>query len=87
MLAGASNEPDVVGVGFGMEQDALSEPVSGDSGIFVVQLKSKKPAENLPNYAGYKASISNTSKQNIQSNIAEAIKNMFEVIDNRSTYY
>ena len=87
MLAGASNEPAVVGVGFGMAQDAISEPIAGNSGVFVVQLNSKKAAENLTNYAGYKASISNTTKQNIQSNVAEAVKKTFEVTDNRSLYY
>ena len=87
MLAGASNEPTVVGVGFGMEQDAISAPIGGNSGVFIVQLKSKKAAESLTNYAGYKASISNTSKQNMQSNVAEAVKKTFEVTDNRSLYY
>ena len=87
MLAGASNEPAVVGVGFSLAQDDISEPIGGNSGVFVVQLKSKKPAESLTNYAGYKASISNTTKQSIQSNVAKAVKNTFEVTDNRSLYY
>lgn len=87
MLAGASNEPAVVGVGFSLTQDDISEPIGGNSGVFVVQLKSKKPAESLTNYAGYKASISNTTKQSIQSNVAKAVKNTFEVTDNRSLYY
>ena len=87
MLPGASNEPEVVGVGFGMVQDAISEPIGGNSGVFVVQLKSKSPAQKLSNYAGYKASISNTKKQNIQSNVAEAVKNIFEITDNRNLYY
>ena len=87
MLAGASNEPDVVGIGFGLAKDAVSEPIGGNSGVFVIQLKAKTTADELPNYAGYKASISNTAKQNIQSNVAEAVKSTFEVIDNRSLYY
>ena len=87
MLAGASYEPAVVGVGFSLTQDDISEPIGGNSGVFVVQLKSKKPAESLTNYAGYKASISNTTKQSIQSNVAKAVKNTFEVTDNRSLYY
>ena len=87
MLAGASNEPDVVGIGFGLAKDAVSEPIGGNSGVFVIQLKAKTTADELPNYAGYKASISNTAKQNIQSNVAQAVKSTFEVIDNRSLYY
>lgn len=87
MLAGASNEPKVVGVGFGMQKDVISKPITGNSGVFLVKLKAKTAAKDLSNYAGYKASISNAAKQNIQTNITEVLKDNFEVTDNRSQYY
>jgi len=87
MLAGVSNEPEVVGAGFGMEKDAISEPIAGNTGVYVVQLKSTTPAANATNYAGYKASLFNVSKQNIRANVAKAVKSTFEVTDNRSLYY
>ena len=87
MLAGASNEPEVVGVGFGMAKDVVSRPIGGNSGVFVLKVLANTPAEDLTNYAGYKASISNTTKQNIQTNVADALKSNFEVSDNRSLYY
>ena len=87
MLAGVSNEPEVVGAGFGMEKDAISEPIAGNTGVYVVQLKGITPAANVSNYAGYKASLFNVSKQNIQANVAKAVKSTFEVTDNRSLYY
>ncbi|MDA0779963.1 MAG: peptidylprolyl isomerase [Bacteroidetes bacterium] len=87
MLAGVSNEPEVVGVGFGMAEGVVSQPIGGKSGVFVVQVKAKTAAEDLSNYAGYKASISNTAKQNIQTNVSDALKSNFEVTDNRNQYY
>ena len=87
MLAGVSNEPEVVGVGFGMAEGVVSQPIGGNSGVFVVQVKAKTAAEDLSNYAGYKASISNTAKQNIQTNVSDALKSNFEVTDNRNQYY
>ena len=87
MLAGASNEPEVVGVGFGIAKDVVSRPIGGNSGVFVLKVQAKTAAEDLTNYAGYKASISNTAKQNIQTKVADALKSNFEVSDNRSLYY
>ena len=87
MLAGASQESDVVGTSYELEIDALSDPIGGNSGVFVVQLKSKNAAEELSSYAGYKASISNSVRQNAQLNTAEALKSAFEVTDNRKLYY
>ncbi len=87
MLAGVSNEPEVVGVGFGMAEGVVSQPIGGNSGVFVVLVKAKTAAEDLSNYAGYKASISNTAKQNIQTNVSDALKSNFEVTDNRNQYY
>ena len=87
MLAGASNEPEVVGFAFGMDIDTVSEPIGGNTGLYVIQLKAKKSADSLSNYAGYKASILNAAKQNVQMNTVNAVKNTFEVTDNRNLYY
>ena len=87
MLSGAANEPDVIGTCFSLEQGSISRPIIGNSGVFVVQLKTKTAAEDLSNYAGYKASLLNVTKQNTQSKVAEALRKTFELTDNRSQYY
>ncbi|MGB0280219.1 MAG: peptidylprolyl isomerase, partial [Flavobacteriaceae bacterium] len=87
MLAGASNEPEVVGAAFGIDLDTVSEPIGGNTGVYVIQLKAKTAADSLTNYAGYKASILNAAKQNIEMNASNAVKKTFEVTDNRSLYY
>lgn len=87
MLSGAAQEPEVVGAGFGLDLNDISEPIAGESGVFVVQLKAFKEAEELSNYAGYKASIVNTAKQNTQTFVADALKGNYEITDNRPLYY
>jgi len=87
MLSGVAKEPTVVGAGFALEINAISKPIAGTSGVFVVQPKANKPAEELSNYAGFKASIANSSKQNLQADLSEAVKSTFEISDNRSLYY
>jgi peptidyl-prolyl cis-trans isomerase D len=87
MLTGVAKEPEVVGAAYGLGLDELSSPISGNTGIFVVQLKAKTPAGELTSYAGYKSSILNNAKQRIQATTAEAVKNSFEIEDNRSLYY
>jgi len=87
MLVGASNEPEVVGAAFGMDLDAVSEPLGGNTGIYVIKLKAKTEADSLTRYAGYKASILNAAKQNIEMNTSNAVKNTFKLTDNRSLYY
>ncbi len=87
MLSGAAKEPKVVGAAFSLDLDQLSEPIAGNSGVFIVQLKNKTAATALPSYAGYKASILNTAKQSIQVNSAAAVKEAFEIEDNRNNYY
>jgi len=87
MLTGVGKEPNIVGAASSLVVDQVSAPLSGKSGVFVVQLKGKTPATALPSYAGYKASILNLAKQGAQANFAEAVKSTFEIQDNRSLYY
>lgn len=87
MLSGAAQEPEVVGAGFGLDLNDISEPIAGESGVFVVQPKAVKEAEQLSNYAGYRASIANTAKQNIQTLVDDALKGNYGIIDNRPLFY
>lgn len=87
MLVGVSQETEVVGASFGLEKNVVSDPIAGNSGVFVVQVTENTPAASLTNYAGFKASLTNSTKQNLQANIAAAIKGNFNVEDNRNVYY
>lgn len=87
MISGAAKEPSIVGAGFGIQLDKISKPIAGKSGVFVIKTTSKKTAEEIENYAGFKSSLISKMDQNIQSNLDESLKQLFEIEDNRSTYY
>ncbi|MCK5906576.1 MAG: peptidylprolyl isomerase, partial [Flavobacteriales bacterium] len=53
IIPGAGREPKVVGVMFGSKQGIVSEPIAGETGVFVVEVISTKEATELPNYATY----------------------------------
>lgn len=87
MLAGASKEPKVIGAAFSMLSGAISEPIVGNTGVYVVKAIATTPAEALPSYAGYKSSLLSTAKQNAQQELTAALKTTYTITDNRQLYY
>lgn len=87
MLAGASQEPKVVGAAFSTLAGEISRPIAGNTGIYVIKTTAANPAEAIPSYAGFRASLENNSKQNIQQSLTVALKSTYTIIDNRSLYY
>jgi peptidyl-prolyl cis-trans isomerase D len=87
MLAGASKEPKVIGAAFSMPSGAISEPIAGNTGVYVVKAIATTPAEALPSYAGYKSSLLSNAKQNAQQELTAALKATYTIKDNRQLYY
>jgi peptidyl-prolyl cis-trans isomerase D len=87
MLAGASKEPKVIGTALSLPSGELSDPIIGNTGVYVVKATATKPAEALPSYAGFKSSLLNNAKQSTQQKLAEALKTTYPVVDNRQLYY
>ena len=87
MLAGASKEPQVIGAAFSMPSGALSEPIAGNTGVYVVKATSTTPAAALPSYAGYKSSLLNNAEQNAQQGLTAALKKKYTIVDNRPLFY
>ena len=87
MLAGASKEPKVIGAAFSMTSGALSEPIAGNTGVYVVKATTTTPATALPSYAGYKSSLLNNAKQSAQQEFTAALKKTYTIVDNRHLFY
>ena len=87
MLAGASKEPKVIGTAFSMPSGALSEPIAGNTGVYVIKATSTTPADALPSYAGYKSSLLNNAEQNAQQGLTVALKKKYTIVDNRHLFY
>ncbi|WP_121666940.1 SurA N-terminal domain-containing protein [Mesonia aquimarina] len=86
-LPGATREPKVVGAAFSLEKGAISKPVEGKKGVYVVELLSKKEAQPLPNYRGISEQETKRRTAQAVQQVNDALKESAEIKDNRANFY
>jgi len=88
-IAKYGNEPDVLGKAFGQEAGSTSAPILGNSGVYLVSTLSKTPAETqqIAGISFIKNTISGSKKTSLQYSLLEAIKEHYDIEDNRSAIY
>lgn len=86
-LPGAGNEPFVVGVAFGLEPGEVSEPVSGENGVYVVELIQKNEAPEMDSYRAFAGRETANRRISVPTEVFEALKNSAEIEDNRARFY
>jgi peptidylprolyl isomerase/peptidyl-prolyl cis-trans isomerase D len=86
-LAGAGNEPGVVGAAFSLKPGEVSKPITGDKGVYVVKLISVNKAPELESYRGFANQKTAQSRQAVVSRVFEALKENAEIEDNRARFY
>ncbi|MCH4824495.1 peptidylprolyl isomerase [Gramella lutea] len=86
-LAGAGEEPEVVGAVFSLETGKVSEPIAGEKGVYVAELVSKFEAPEMDSYKSYAQQESAARRVQATSRVFEALKNKAEIEDNRSRFY
>lgn len=87
VLPGAGTEPFVVGVAFGMEEGEVSEPLTGETGVFVIEVTGKNPAAELESYRSFAARETTAQRTTVQPEVVEALKKTAEIEDNRARFY
>lgn len=83
-IAGAGNEPLVVGTAFGLKEGATSKIVKGNTGIFMVQVTKKTPATKIDNYLPFAKQVSTQKLSSVQSRLYNALKESSEIEDFRA---
>lgn len=86
-LAGAGEEPEVVGAIFSLEAGKVSEPIAGEKGVYVGELVSKFEAPAMDSYKGFAQQESAARRAQAGSRVFEALKKKAEIEDNRSRFY
>ncbi len=86
-IAGAGNEPKVVGAAFGLKEGEVSEPIEGDKGVYVVKVTKITEAPVLENYGSYAAQQTQKARTGVNTKVIEALKEAAEIEDNRATFY
>lgn len=86
-LAGAGEEPEVVGAVFAMEPGNVSEPIAGEKGVYVVELVSKFEAPAMDSYKAFAQQESMARRAEASMRVFEALKQKAEIEDNRARFY
>ena len=86
-IAGAGTEPFVVGAGFSLEMNQTSTLLQGEQGIFVLEVDLFEEATPLRSYEGYSSTLNETIWSRLQPKLDEAIRGIYEVEDNRFSYF
>ncbi len=83
----AGQEPMVIGKSFALAPGAVTAPIVGNGGVYVVKVTSKTPA--TPEQGGFMQKMQHTQTVRSQVNfrLMEAIKKTVKVDDNRATFF
>jgi len=86
-VPGVGNEPDVIGTAFELGAQALSKPIVGESGVFVLEGVRKMDAGAANNIPFLKTNLSTSTKSQVSFKILENMKKRAEISDSRSKFF
>lgn len=86
-IAGAGDEPKVVGAAFAIKEGELSPPVAGAKGVYVLKATKITEAPVLDNYGVYANQASNAARAGVTTKVLEALKAAADIEDNRAAFY
>lgn len=87
MMQGGS-EPRVVGVLFTLPKDGVSQPIIGNSGVFVVKPLTDKPPYSKPaDLSMFRRQVSSSTASNFRINFMATMKKKAKIRDNRSRFF
>jgi hypothetical protein len=89
-LPGGGNEPYIVGYAFTLGEGAVSVPLEGNRGVYVIEVLSKTEAEPREEYFTYMDEIDDKRKAKVNTyttGVYSALKDAANVKDERSKVY
>jgi parvulin-like peptidyl-prolyl isomerase len=86
-LSGAGREPLVIGTAFGLVEGATSELISGNSGVYAVQVTKVTAAAALPSYQAAANRVGKAKENAVNTQLYNALKEAAKIEDNRAVFY
>lgn len=86
-IPGVGSEPKVIGTVPTLQKGQMSQPLIGNSGVFVVQLEEKYPSEVPQDLSEVKLQVQGQMESSIDFAVFEALKEMAGVKDERHKFY
>jgi peptidyl-prolyl cis-trans isomerase D len=88
MVGGGGNEPEIIGHVFALEQGAISPPLEGEAGVYVIQVVSKTPgAASSDNYGASRADLMQRMAMRVDYEVFTALQKAAGVKDERDRVY
>lgn len=82
------NEPKVLGTAFRLEPGQVSEPIVGNSGVYVLEpVGQPMAAANTADMAQVRQRMSAGSRSQVRNAMIQALKEQADIKDNRSEFY
>lgn len=86
-LPGAGKEEKVIGVTTTLKSNAISKPIEGQSGVFVVRVEAVTEAPAIKEYTAMKMQSESTLQSRVGYEVFDALKENADVEDHRSKFY
>ena len=86
-LAGAGEEPEVVGAVFSLKPGELTKPIAGEKGVYVAEMVSKFEAPKMESYKAFAQQESAARRAQATMRVFEALKSKADITDNRAKFY
>ncbi len=81
------NEPLVVGTAFTLDANQVSAPITGNTGVFVVEILRKPDVGQATNIPQLRRSIAAPVRNQVAGSLMQAMKENVDIEDNRSRFY
>jgi len=86
-LPGLGNETKLIGRVSVMEVGEVSEPIIGQSGVFVAELVNRTDAGSTADLSSFRNQISMSARGSVNSRLMEVVRAESKIKDNRYTFY
>ena len=87
ILSEFGKEPLVVGTAFGLKEGEISDPISGQFGVYVLKVNKIIRAKLIESYQASADKVGKAKENDINSKLFEALKNATMIEDNRAFFY
>ena len=87
VIPGFSKEPVVVAKAFALQPNETSQPIEGNSGVYVIKTLEIHVAPDIKNYLPYVEKLKKDAKASIDKEVIEALKKKADIEDNRKVIY
>lgn len=83
-ISGAGNEPYVVGAAFALSEGETSPLLTGEKGVYMVEVTKIEKAVDLDNYQSFANQMQQQLESSVNSKLYQALEDAAEIEDNRA---